>query len=255
MFIFFCVIIQWSTILARALIIVTSQIRSLKKLLTCFFNKSRRCVLVLGRFISHKLHLNEFIGCVLLLLNHTSIYLQLQVNFFTTVREKETRKLKVSWDLIEFSFSFIHIQNDINEAVSVWNTLQIRPTKNVNVPAGKPRILYCLPELNGTKDYSVEADQHVLQICRNQCLFDRNIPNDSDMHALINILMEENGLILPESVEEAQDLYVTLRLMANQEVHILQTCIYTLFNLFNGQHYERNCLLPLLSILQFIISK
>uniref|UniRef100_K1QBU6 Uncharacterized protein n=1 Tax=Magallana gigas TaxID=29159 RepID=K1QBU6_MAGGI len=94
-------------------------------------------------------------------------------------------------------------KNDINEAVSVWNTLQIRPTKNVNVPAGKPRILYCLPELNGTKDYSVEADQHVLQICRNQCLFDRNIPNDSDMHALINILMEENGLILPESVEEA----------------------------------------------------
>lgn len=65
--------------------------------------------------------------------------------------------------------------------------------KNGNVPAGKPCILYCLPELNGTKDYSVEADQHVLQICRNQCLFNRNTPNDSDMHALINLLMEEKA--------------------------------------------------------------
>uniref|UniRef100_A0A8W8I469 Integrase core domain-containing protein n=1 Tax=Magallana gigas TaxID=29159 RepID=A0A8W8I469_MAGGI len=117
-------------------------------------------------------------------------------------------------NLVQFVFMNF-VQNDINKAVSVWNTHRIRPTKNGNVPAGKPCILYCLPELNGTKDYSVEFDQHVLQICRNQCLFNRNTPNDSDMHALINLLMEENGLILPESVEEAYDLYVT------QEIHIL----------------------------------
>lgn len=94
------------------------------------------------------------------------------------------------------------VQNDIDEAVSVWNMHRILPTRNGNVPAGKLCILYCLPELNGTKDYLVEADQHVLQICRNQCLFNRNTLNDSDMHALINLLMKENGLILPESVED-----------------------------------------------------
>lgn len=59
------------------------------------------------------------------------------------------------------------------------------------------------------------------------------------MHALINLLMEENGLVLPKSVEEAYDLYVTLRLMANQEVHILKTCTYTPLNLFNGQLNEK----------------
>lgn len=69
-------------------------------------------------------------------------------------------------NLVQFVFMNF-VQNDINEAVSVWNMHRIRPTRNGNVPAGKLCILYCLPELNGTKDYLVEADQHVLQICRN----------------------------------------------------------------------------------------
>ncbi|XP_048752256.1 uncharacterized protein LOC125663877 [Ostrea edulis] len=134
-------------------------------------------------------------------------------------------------DLGEFSGDIIYknlvqlvfmnfVQNDIDEAESVWNTHRIRPTKNGNVPAGKPCILYCIPELEGTKNYSLQVDQHVLQICRNECLFHKNTPNDSDMHEFIKLLMEENTLTSPETVEEAYDLYVTLHHMANREIHI-----------------------------------
>ena len=116
---------------------------------------------------------------------------------------------------------FIFIQKDIDDAVSVWNTHRIRPTRNGG-PSGKPCILYCLPELEGTKDYSTQVDPDILGICRNRCLFNQNNPGDTDMLHLFKLLMEENELSSPGNVDEACDLYQTLRHLANYEIYNLQ---------------------------------
>ncbi|XP_078315814.1 uncharacterized protein LOC111130525 [Crassostrea virginica] len=82
-------------------------------------------------------------------------------------------------NLVQFVFMEF-VQKDIDDAVSVWNTHRIRPTRNGG-PSGKPCILYCLPELEGTKDYSTQVDPDILGICRNRCLFNQNNPGDTDM--------------------------------------------------------------------------
>ena len=115
---------------------------------------------------------------------------------------------------------FIFTQRDIDDAVSVWNTHRIRPTRNGG-PSGKPCILYCLPELEGTKDYSTQVDPDILGICRNRSLFNQNHPGDTDMLHLFKLLKEGTELSCPGNAEEAWDLYETLRHLANYEIHII----------------------------------
>ena len=81
--------------------------------------------------------------------------------------------------------------------------------------------LYCLPELEGTKDYSMQVDPDILRICRNRCLFNQNHPGDTDMLHLFKLLKEENELSFPGNVDEACDLYQTLRHLANYEIYNL----------------------------------
>ena len=109
---------------------------------------------------------------------------------------------------------FIFIERDIDDAVSVWNVHRIRPTRKGG-PSGKPCILYCLPELEGTKDYSTQVDPDILGICRNRSLFYQNHPGDTDMLHLFKLLKYENEL---RNVDEACDLNQTLRHLANYEI-------------------------------------
>ena len=81
--------------------------------------------------------------------------------------------------------------------------------------------LYCLPELEGTKDYSTQVDPDILGICRNRCLFNQNNPGDTDMLHLFKLLMEENELSSPGNVDEACGLYQTLRHLATYEIYNL----------------------------------
>ncbi|XP_061194505.1 uncharacterized protein LOC133202665 [Saccostrea echinata] len=146
---------------------------------------------------------------------------QFWIEFFGHLRDigKYTGDI-IDKNLVQLVFMEF-VQKDIDEAVSVWNTHRIRPTRNGNVPAGKPCILYCLPELEGTRDYSIPLDQHVLEICRNECSFNKNTPSDPDMHEFFKILMEENYIASPNCLEDACNLYVTLRNLANREIYHL----------------------------------
>lgn len=108
----------------------------------------------------------------------------------------------------------------MNEAINVWNTHRIRPTKNENVPAGRPCILYAVPEVEGSKDYSEHVDEDVLGVCKSECVFNKNVPADSDMEDLFKILMEENDIAIPKTVDEACNVYVLLRRLASNELYI-----------------------------------
>ena len=109
--------------------------------------------------------------------------------------------------------------------MSVWNCHQIRPTKNQNVPHGKPVVLYTIPELYGTTDYMNlvgQADidicrmqnlvgQADIDICRMQCIFRNGCPCDDEVFELAVIYMAEGDLEQPTNAREALDLYLALR--------------------------------------------
>ena len=63
--------------------------------------------------------------------------------------------------------------------------------------------LYCLTELEGTKDYSTQVDPDILGICRNRSLFNQNHPGDTDMLHLFKLLKEGTELSCPGNAEEA----------------------------------------------------
>ncbi|KAL3879037.1 hypothetical protein ACJMK2_031351 [Sinanodonta woodiana] len=109
-------------------------------------------------------------------------------------------------NIIQFVFvSFL--QEDIDEAVTVWNTHCIRPSKNQNVPSGRPCVLYTMPLLYGTQDYATNVDPDTI------------IPSDPELQELFQILMEENNLEIMKSPEDALNTYISLRRLALQALY------------------------------------
>ncbi|CAB1433775.1 unnamed protein product [Pleuronectes platessa] len=45
------------------------------------------------------------------------------------------------------------IQDELDDTAQVWNAHTIRPSKNTNVPSGRPNVMYALPQLYGTRDF------------------------------------------------------------------------------------------------------
>lgn len=189
---------------------------------------------------------------------NSSIYLHLQVKLFSKLkRKRDPVNLSILGRDWVFVFFYSHLEWQQWSSICLeyaWNTLRIRPTKNGNALAGKTFILYCLPELK------IEVDQHVLQICRNQCLFQRNILNDSDMHALINLLME-NGRKRPYIAwvcgEEAWSICHPTSYGKRRSTYFVDV-YFELLHPVIGDPDVKTChfsIFPLLSILQFILSK
>ena len=108
-------------------------------------------------------------------------------------------------------FFIISFQNDIDQAVTVWNTHTIRHSKNQNVPCGKPCVMYAMPTIYGTQSYDVDVDSDAVSACRVECLFDQTSPLDHDLHELFQILIEENNLVMSMDPDEAVDIYLTIR--------------------------------------------
>ena len=93
----------------------------------------------------------------------------------------------------------------------MWNTHLIRPSKNINVPSGRPSVMYTFPELYGTRDFLKPIEDASLEICKSQCVFRRAIPCDSDLYELCCIFMAELHLTVPTDPFEAVNLYMQLR--------------------------------------------
>ena len=102
-------------------------------------------------------------------------------------------------------------QDELDDTAQVWNTHNIRPSKNPNVPSGNPNVMHALPELYRTTDYLAPVAHDSLQFCKDQCLFRSNIPCDPDVYELCNIVMSESHLGHPRDAYEAINLYTHLR--------------------------------------------
>ncbi|TKS73807.1 Mitochondrial inner membrane protease subunit 2 [Collichthys lucidus] len=81
------------------------------------------------------------------------------------------------------------MQDELDEAIHVWDSHVIRPSKNDRVPSGQPRIMYMFPELY-TSDYHIfPVDRADVQLCQSNCTFRPAVPCDTDIYNICNILM------------------------------------------------------------------
>ena len=95
--------------------------------------------------------------------------------------------------------------------LQVWNTDTIRPSKNLNVPSGRPNVMFALPELYGTRDCLSPIEDGDFQLCKKECIFRQTKPCDSDLYEQCNIFMAESNLTLATDPYQAVNLYMHLR--------------------------------------------
>ncbi|KAL4008914.1 hypothetical protein ACER0C_002766 [Sarotherodon galilaeus] len=103
------------------------------------------------------------------------------------------------------------IQDELDDTAQVWNAHSIRPSTNINIPGGRPNVMYTLPELYGTRDFLCPTEEEHVEMCKTECVFRLTKPCDPDVYELCNILMTESHLTPPTDPYQAVNLYVHLR--------------------------------------------
>lgn len=141
------------------------------------------------------------------------------------VRKRHLRKIHSNFYLFfiftvvsllpKSDFIFIFQQDELDDIAQVWNAHIIRPSKNINVPSGRPNVMYALPELYRTRDFLSSVEDEHVQLCKDECIFRLAIPCDQDVYNLCNIFMVESHLTLPNDPYQAVNLYMHLRESVN----------------------------------------
>lgn len=103
------------------------------------------------------------------------------------------------------------LQTELHKVAQLWNTHRIRPSANLESPAGRPDFLYFIPRSTNTRDYLTQVGVDELDIAEEHCA---QVPSlrgcSSHFNELAEMIMEDEGLEMPNTAEEAHDLYITL---------------------------------------------
>lgn len=102
-------------------------------------------------------------------------------------------------------------QDELDDTAWTWNAHVIRPSRNPNVPSGRPNIMFSVPELYQATDHLCSVDEVAVEACATECTFRQPIPCDPDVYHLCNILMAESQLNVPDDPYQALNLYMHLR--------------------------------------------
>ncbi|CAL9704018.1 unnamed protein product [Knipowitschia caucasica] len=112
------------------------------------------------------------------------------------------------------------IQEELQKIKSVWNAHRIRPSTNLNVPAGIPNVMYLAPELWDAEERAVTLDSNALARLKGRCMFRSSVVCDPDVFDLCMMHIEDHGLQFPsENPVDAIDLYLTLRDAIKTQLH------------------------------------
>lgn len=96
--------------------------------------------------------------------------------------------------------------------VDVWNTHRIRATAGSRGPAGRPIMLFTIPEVYGAAECCCIIDENDLDACIDECHFvDSELPCSEEIFNLAKLYMEENNWIDGHDAYSAANLYVQLR--------------------------------------------
>ena len=114
----------------------------------------------------------------------------------------------------KYLFSVI-LQKELDDVKRIWNSHSIRRYRTrPEVAAGRPVIMYTLPQAYGTQNYLQNTQDNSINICREECTFPIE-PCDSDMFELCCDIMADNDWPVPKTVIEAKILYLQLRDIVN----------------------------------------
>ena len=103
------------------------------------------------------------------------------------------------------------IQDELKRVAEHWNLHRIGPSTNSNSPAGLPDVLYFLPELEETMDLSIPVPSHEMDLAIEEgCDYDIEQPALGDFVELLHLIMDEEGLTMPDDAEEALSLYIDI---------------------------------------------
>ena len=103
-------------------------------------------------------------------------------------------------------------QDDLNDAVSVWNCHKIRPNHNQQLPHGRPTVMYNAPASYQRQDFLIPVTERQIEACEQACIFIKDAEDavDQDIFQLAVILMNEGNIQVPTKPSEAIDLYIYL---------------------------------------------
>lgn len=100
---------------------------------------------------------------------------------------------------------------ELYKAARLWNTYRIRPSANPESPAGLPDGLYFTPQLTHTRDYLTQVGVDEVDIAEELCAQEPTLRGFSPyFNELAEMIMEDEGLEMPNTVGEDQDLYIAL---------------------------------------------
>ena len=135
------------------------------------------------------------------------------INYFKDLRD---RGLYCDADIINVKclrFCFMPvIQDELQRVARLWNSHRIRPSTNQESPPGKPDMLYYLSTTTDDAEECKHAlDASELDIAEELCCSNISHPESyMQFKHLATVIMNEQGLSLPQSPEMAEDLYVRL---------------------------------------------
>ena len=104
----------------------------------------------------------------------------------------------------------------MHKVAQYWNTHRIRPSLNAETPADRPDVVYFVPQLNNTRDYLIEVAVDETDIAEELCTEQVSVRGCSThFNDLAIMIMEDEGLQMPHTANEAKDLYITLLSLIN----------------------------------------
>ena len=111
-------------------------------------------------------------------------------------------------ECLKFCFMQL-LQDELNQVAKHWNLHKIRPSTNGDSPAGRPDVLYFLPELQETMNFCSPVPEEELELVREMCC-DKTQATDTDgcFADLASLIVEEEDLSMPDDAEDAVKLYV-----------------------------------------------
>ena len=103
------------------------------------------------------------------------------------------------------------LQDELDEAASMWDNHRIRPSRNPRVPSGRPSIMFNFPFLWGKTDKICPVDDDKMSICKEEATFRSSEPCDPDVYKVCVDYMRASQLTPASDVQQGVTLYLRLR--------------------------------------------
>ena len=118
------------------------------------------------------------------------------------------RSIRATFDRLDQFLSELNYPFDIIGISETWINDNTNQLVNIDL-SGRPDVLYFLPEILETRDYRTAVCEEDMEVAEELCC--GRWPNCSEeFPEMVQIIMNEHGLTVPQNTEEATLLYSEL---------------------------------------------